>query len=149
MGYPTWCKFWFQSRKPERQTHCAQVPVGMHTHAMLMDPEVYSDPTHFHPERWLGDIDPRMKRNFVPFVRGSRSCLGKKYVFYVLLSAHMIVLARLKLITLVSHTPKSAKWLHVCSGPTDMSSGYMRPTNRTSSLHTTMSLLCPSWIRKA
>ncbi|PYH98894.1 cytochrome P450 [Aspergillus ellipticus CBS 707.79] len=28
------------------------------------------------PECWIGDYDPRMSRNFVPFTKGSRNCLG-------------------------------------------------------------------------
>ena len=50
----------------------------MHTHFMHTDSEVYPDPHKFRPERWLGNIDPRMKRDFVPFTKGSRDCLGKK-----------------------------------------------------------------------
>ncbi|KAI1196100.1 putative benzoate 4-monooxygenase cytochrome P450 [Nemania serpens] len=51
-------------------------PVAMSISHMLMDPEVYPEPYRFKPERWLGDIDPRLNRNFVPFVKGSRNCLG-------------------------------------------------------------------------
>lgn len=46
---------------------------------MHSDPEVYDQPFEFIPERWLGDVNPLMKRNFVPFTRGSRNCLGMKY----------------------------------------------------------------------
>ncbi|KAI1099517.1 putative benzoate 4-monooxygenase cytochrome P450 [Jackrogersella minutella] len=51
-------------------------PVGMSVSHMLMDPEVYPEPYKFIPERWIGDVDPRVNRNFVPFVKGSRNCLG-------------------------------------------------------------------------
>ncbi|PHH87959.1 hypothetical protein CDD83_8173 [Cordyceps sp. RAO-2017] len=51
-------------------------PVGMSICHMLMDPDVYPDPHEFKPERWIGDVDARVHRNFVPFVRGSRNCLG-------------------------------------------------------------------------
>ena len=37
---------------------------------MHSDPAVYENPSEFIPERWLGDIDPNMMRNFVPFSRG-------------------------------------------------------------------------------
>ena len=50
----------------------------MHGHFMHTDPEIYPDPLQFRPDRWLGDIDPRMNRNLVPFTKGSRDCLGKK-----------------------------------------------------------------------
>ncbi|KAL8823041.1 MAG: hypothetical protein Q9191_006233 [Dirinaria sp. TL-2023a] len=53
-------------------------PVGMASYGMHTDPEVYPEPLKFVPERWLGDYDPKMNRNWVPFSRGSRSCLGMK-----------------------------------------------------------------------
>jgi hypothetical protein len=37
---------------------------------MHNDPSVYENPSEFMPERWLGDIDPNMMRNFTPFTRG-------------------------------------------------------------------------------
>lgn len=48
---------------------------------MHMDASVFPDPFEFKPERWLGEYDPKMDRSFVPFTKGSRSCLGIKYVF--------------------------------------------------------------------
>lgn len=55
-----------------------QVPVGMSAYLMHSDPTVYPKPFEFIPERWLGDVNPAMYRNFVPFCRGSRNCLGMK-----------------------------------------------------------------------
>lgn len=52
------------------------VPVGMSGYLMHTDSTVYEKPFDFVPERWLGDISPNMNRNFVPFSRGSRNCLG-------------------------------------------------------------------------
>lgn len=52
----------------------------MSAYLMQSDPSVYPEPKKFQPERWLGDIDPAMNRNYVPFCRGSRNCLGMKYV---------------------------------------------------------------------
>ncbi|KAL3483008.1 cytochrome P450 [Aspergillus germanicus] len=51
-------------------------PVGMSIYAMHTDPSVWSEPLRFLPERWVGTYDPSMDRNFVPFTKGSRSCLG-------------------------------------------------------------------------
>lgn len=53
-------------------------PVGMGAYMMYTDPEVYPEPFKFIPERWLGNYDPKMNRNWVPFTRGSRNCLGIK-----------------------------------------------------------------------
>ncbi|OTA61601.1 cytochrome P450 [Hypoxylon sp. EC38] len=52
------------------------VPVGMSIYAMHTDASVFRDPLQFKPERWLGEYNPQMDRNFVPFAKGSRSCLG-------------------------------------------------------------------------
>ncbi|KAK6206499.1 hypothetical protein LQW54_007681 [Pestalotiopsis sp. IQ-011] len=51
-------------------------PVAMSVCHLHMDPDVYPAPYKFIPERWIGDVDPRVNRNFVPFVKGSRNCLG-------------------------------------------------------------------------
>ncbi|KAF2686311.1 cytochrome P450 [Lentithecium fluviatile CBS 122367] len=53
------------------------VPVGMSTYFMHTDPEAFPDPFAFKPERWLGKLTPAMLRNYVPFARGSRNCLGQ------------------------------------------------------------------------
>lgn len=50
----------------------------MSAYYMHTDPEVYPEPFEFRPERWLGSVDPRMHRNYVPFTKGSRGCLGVK-----------------------------------------------------------------------
>ncbi|KAI4592711.1 hypothetical protein KJ359_010470 [Pestalotiopsis sp. 9143b] len=51
-------------------------PVAMSVCHLHMDSDVYPEPYKFIPERWIGDVDPRVNRNFVPFVKGSRNCLG-------------------------------------------------------------------------
>ena len=39
---------------------------------------VHEKPFEFAPKRWFRDVSSNMKRNFVPFSRGSRNCLGMK-----------------------------------------------------------------------
>nr|UYM26528.1 cytochrome P450 [Talaromyces wortmannii] len=56
------------------------VPVGMSAYLMHMDEEVYQDPSKFVPERWL-DANPVLNRNYVPFSRGSRNCLGMNLAY--------------------------------------------------------------------
>ncbi|KAF4635062.1 hypothetical protein G7Y89_g3029 [Cudoniella acicularis] len=54
----------------------AGVPIGMSAYLMHTDPEVYDNPFRFKPNRWLSD-NPLHTRNYVPFSRGSRNCLGQ------------------------------------------------------------------------
>ncbi|KAL4898851.1 hypothetical protein BDW74DRAFT_189894 [Aspergillus multicolor] len=54
----------------------AGTPVGMAAYTLHRDPETYPDPFSFIPERWLGEYNPNMDRNWVPYTRGSRDCLG-------------------------------------------------------------------------
>ncbi|KAL8793907.1 MAG: hypothetical protein Q9195_003526 [Heterodermia aff. obscurata] len=62
----------------ESARHGSRVPVGMSCYYMHTDPSVYQAPFEFMPDRWLGEVHPNMNRNFVPFCRGSRGCLGMK-----------------------------------------------------------------------
>lgn len=43
------------------------------------DPEVFSNPEIFAPERWLGPemTSPEAKALYMPFSSGVRACLGK------------------------------------------------------------------------
>jgi cytochrome P450 len=54
---------------------------------MLMDAAIYPNPKSFEPERWL-ETPPNhlaeMQRYFVPFAKGSRSCIGNQYVYDIL-----------------------------------------------------------------
>ncbi len=63
--------------------------VSSAAHVYHHDPNVFSDPEAFRPERWLVDAAElsEMEKNMVPFSRGSRSCPGQKYVPLQCLSA--------------------------------------------------------------
>ncbi|KAL4941896.1 cytochrome P450 [Aspergillus oleicola] len=58
----------------------AGTAVGMGAYSLQTDPNVYEDPFAFRPERWLGSIDPKRNRIWMPFSRLSRNCPGMKYV---------------------------------------------------------------------
>ncbi|KAL4874994.1 cytochrome P450 [Aspergillus karnatakaensis] len=65
-------------------------PIGMASHTLHMDPEVYPNPHAFIPERWLEEERKNTSvfgdgQHFVPFGRGSRDCIGRNL-------AHMIIL---------------------------------------------------------
>jgi cytochrome P450 len=57
-------------------------PVSMSSYWMHNDPNVFHNPEIFMPERWLCGPDElkMMNGSFVPFSRGSRGCLARKYV---------------------------------------------------------------------
>ncbi|KAH6663129.1 cytochrome P450 [Halenospora varia] len=59
----------------------AGVPVGMSAYLMHMDDSVYENPSKFDPDRWLDDANPLLGRNYVPFSRGSRNCLGQNLAY--------------------------------------------------------------------
>jgi cytochrome P450 len=52
-------------------------PVSMTTVDVLMNDDVFAEPTRFRPERWI-EGGPALERYFVPFGKGSRQCLGIK-----------------------------------------------------------------------
>ncbi|TVY27315.1 Cytochrome P450 monooxygenase [Lachnellula hyalina] len=54
------------------------VPMGMSAYLMHIDPTAYENPFTFDPDRWMGEPSPLLARNYVPFTRGSRNCLGMK-----------------------------------------------------------------------
>ncbi|GKZ74143.1 hypothetical protein AnigIFM60653_002011 [Aspergillus niger] len=56
------------------------IAVGMSSHWMHMDAEVFPKPEEFKPERWLQSgkgQNPLASEYLVPYSKGSRDCLGK------------------------------------------------------------------------
>lgn len=47
---------------------------------ILLDPEIFENPMSFEPGRWISTKlgFERLSRNFLPFGRGGRMCLGVK-----------------------------------------------------------------------
>lgn len=60
------------------------IPVGMSAYLMHSDPTIFPSADQFLPDRWLDDSNTTqltaMNKSYVPFCRGSRGCLGMKYV---------------------------------------------------------------------
>lgn len=54
----------------------------MSSYFVHMDPVVFPDPSRFRPERWIEAAANKqhLNRFIVSFSRGSRNCLGMKYV---------------------------------------------------------------------
>ncbi|KAE8328708.1 cytochrome P450 [Aspergillus sergii] len=64
-------------------------PVSMTPHWMHMDPDVFPNPSSFEPSRWSSTLtEPEelslMGRYFVPFGKGSRSCIGVQLAYLLL-----------------------------------------------------------------
>ncbi|KIX94537.1 uncharacterized protein Z520_09583 [Fonsecaea multimorphosa CBS 102226] len=53
--------------------------VSMQCYSTQRDPEIFSEPESFKPERWMSpqDLTSEMKEMFMPFSKGTRACLGK------------------------------------------------------------------------
>jgi len=56
----------------------AQTPVGMNNLFMHNNPDIFTDPLVFSPERWLQPNSKDLAKYFVPFSRGTRMCTGIK-----------------------------------------------------------------------
>lgn len=53
-------------------------PVGMTSVLIHNNPTIFPDPRKFDPERWLQPSATQLRKYFVSFSKGSRSCLGMK-----------------------------------------------------------------------
>lgn len=51
---------------------------------MHHNPAVFSDPETFNPDRWLANGSIELEKFNVAFSKGSRSCIGMKYVSPIL-----------------------------------------------------------------
>lgn len=56
----------------------AGTSVSMNNNDVLMDPDIFTDPESFIPERWLNrdGTDKALDKYFVAFSKGPRSCIG-------------------------------------------------------------------------
>ncbi|KAI1505577.1 putative flavonoid 3-hydroxylase [Biscogniauxia marginata] len=70
----------------------AGTPVSMTIRDVLLDPNIYEDPSEFRPERWLStnpDIE-KLNQHFIPFSRGNRICAGMHLAYaelYILVAS--------------------------------------------------------------
>ena len=64
-------------------THTQQTVVAMGATFMHYNPKVFINPKRFDPDRWLQPNTTELEENLVPFSKGPRSCLGIKYVAYL------------------------------------------------------------------
>ena len=55
-------------------------PVGMNNVLMHNNEDHFPNPRRFDPDRWLQPNSARLRNYLTPFSRGSRQCIGIKYV---------------------------------------------------------------------
>ncbi|KOS19895.1 Trichodiene oxygenase [Escovopsis weberi] len=55
-------------------------PVGVSQPDILHNEEIFPEPLEFKPERWFDPSDLELKA-FVPFMKGTRSCVGIDFAF--------------------------------------------------------------------
>lgn len=61
-----------------------QTPVSQSAYFVHMNPQVFPEPESFNPERWIkaAEKGQYLSRFLVAFSKGSRQCLGMKYVCF-------------------------------------------------------------------
>ncbi|PLN76118.1 cytochrome P450 [Aspergillus taichungensis] len=60
--------------------------VSMSSYWMHVDPDIFPNPDEFNPSRWIDSVDnsehmKQMLQSFVPFGKGSRSCIGVQLAY--------------------------------------------------------------------
>lgn len=56
----------------------AGTPISMSVSQVHHDPNIFKKPLEFNPGRWMGADASRLNHYYLPFLKGSRSCLGQK-----------------------------------------------------------------------
>ncbi|KAI2707712.1 hypothetical protein CBS147332_6770 [Penicillium roqueforti] len=51
------------------------------TYSLQRNPEIFSNPDVFEPERWLGDNAKDLHTSFLPFSAGPRACIGRNITY--------------------------------------------------------------------
>ncbi|PGH14041.1 hypothetical protein AJ79_03311 [Helicocarpus griseus UAMH5409] len=71
-------------------------PIGMSLVAMHQNEKVFPDPKTFNPARWIDAKENKqeMERNFVPFAKGNRGCLGSNLAYAQIYLASAVMLRR-------------------------------------------------------
>ncbi|KAH8671758.1 cytochrome P450 [Tricladium varicosporioides] len=54
-----------------------ETSVSMSAYVVHRDPEIFSEPEEYRPERWLTDDAKELQAAFLPFSTGSRGCIGR------------------------------------------------------------------------
>lgn len=72
----------------------AGTPISMSSWLLHLNPDLFSSPDEFRPERWLEPGADRLKKYLVNFTKGSRMCLGKDLARMEIVYALVLVVCR-------------------------------------------------------
>lgn len=79
---------WLASRRPlvDIEIGGHRIPAGSNVffcpYGLHRDPNIYSNPDRFDPERWTGETFKSMSRpTFIPFGSGGRGCIGESFAW--------------------------------------------------------------------
>ncbi|MFG2981114.1 cytochrome P450 [Streptomyces sp. NPDC048258] len=87
----------------------AGTEVAFSLYAIHRDPDLYTDPDSFDPDRWLPQRQAAAalgREAYVPFGAGNRKCIGDTFIWTEATMAIATVLARWQLRPVPGHTPK-------------------------------------------
>ncbi|MEW2084229.1 cytochrome P450 [Streptomyces sp. NPDC005283] len=85
----------------------AGTEVAFSLYALLRDPDLYENPGHFDPDRWLPERRANIARQaYIPFGAGNRKCIGAAFVWTEATIAIATILSRWQLVPVPGHTPK-------------------------------------------
>ncbi|KAF2666069.1 putative cytochrome P450 [Microthyrium microscopicum] len=86
---------------------------GMSAYYILMDPEIYSKPHDFNPERWLApDAHEKLHPYFYPFGKGTRSYVGQNLALAELHIAFATIMRRFPSLKLYNTTKDDVEIRH-------------------------------------
>ncbi|OHE93162.1 hypothetical protein CORC01_11574 [Colletotrichum orchidophilum] len=74
------------------------------------NPELYSEPEKFIPERWLGKAGWELEKYFVPFSKGPRGCIGLNIAYLELYLCFANILSRFEM-TLYETDDSTVLWV--------------------------------------
>lgn len=100
------------------------LPIGTHLgyspQALYRDPDIFPDPTHLDPDRWLPERTPPIPVGaFIPFGEGRHRCIGEHFAWAELMTALVVLLPRWRLCLAPRQTVR------------EVGGGHLRPSSLT------------------